>query len=83
MANQEQSDQFATEMAKRFEEFIQWATENWPNRDLPLLASDFEASRREIQHILGTKLSQVQSSEAGPPASESVQYVNMNPAPWP
>lgn len=83
MADQAQSDRFAAEMAGRFEEFMHWAIENWPNREAPLLESDFEASRKEMQHLLGARLSQARQGEVGPPAGESVQYVNMNPAPWP
>jgi len=83
MADQEQSDKFAAEMARRFEEFTQWAIEHWPNREMPLLESDFESSRKEMQQILGAKLSQALQAEVGPPAGETVQYVNMNPAPWP
>lgn len=83
MRHQERADKFASEMTQRFEEFVRWTIENWPNPDFPLVDSDFAASRKEVQHILGIKLSQSQQSEAGPPASETVQYVNMNPAPWP
>jgi hypothetical protein len=91
MANKEECDRFAAEMARRFDEFTAWARSNWPNKDFPLLDSDFDASRKEMQQILGDRLnegrdeaSQAGAGGVGPRADDgSVQYVNMNPAPWP
>lgn len=85
MANKEECDRFAAEIVQRFEAFTKWAIDNWPHRDYPLLESDFEQSRRELQQILGPKLSEARpAGEAGPRADDgTVQYVNMNPAPWP
>ncbi|HEV7617659.1 MAG TPA: hypothetical protein VGO51_06100 [Burkholderiaceae bacterium] len=84
MANKEQYDKFADEMARRFEDFTQWAIDNWPNKDFPLLQSDFSESRKEIGHILGARLNESQEAPPPSPAAEnSPQYINMNPAPWP
>jgi hypothetical protein len=84
MRNKEQCDKFASEMAQRFEDFIKWTIENWPNRDYPLLPSDFSESRKEIGHVLGVKLNEGQTStSASPSAEDSAQYINVNPAPWP
>ncbi|MDB5764671.1 MAG: hypothetical protein JWQ21_3666 [Herminiimonas sp.] len=84
MADKQASDRFAAEMAARFDDFTKWAIENWPNKDLPLLQSDFSESRKEIALMLGGRLSEGQTAGPGaPPAEDSGQYVNMNPAPWP
>jgi hypothetical protein len=84
MADKEQCDKFADEMARRFEDFTQWAIDNWPNKDFPLLQSDFSESRKEIGHILGARLSESQEAPPPSPAAEnSPRYINMNPAPWP
>ncbi len=84
MANKEQCDRFAVEMAGRFEDFAKWAIENWPNSDYPLLQSDFSEARKEIGRILGGRLNESQTNKpASDGAGSSDQYVNMNPAPWP
>jgi hypothetical protein len=86
MAGKEECDRYAQELARRFEEFTQWAQDNWPVKSMPLLASDFDGSRRELQEILGEKLQRGQGrddSTEAPPNDGSVQYVNINPAPWP
>jgi hypothetical protein len=86
MAGKEECDRYATEFARRFDEFTRWAQENWPIETAPLLSSDFNESRKELQAILGEKLQlgqdQDQATES-PPNDGSVQYVNINPAPWP
>jgi hypothetical protein len=84
MASKDKCDEFAMEMARRFEDFVKWTMENWPNKDIPLLQSDFNALRKEIRFILGEKLNEAQASAPSSGAArDSVQYVNMNPAPWP
>lgn len=86
MSHKDECDRYAQELARRFEEFTHWAQDNWPIKNRPLLASDFDGSRRELQAILGEKLQQGQeqdSSTETPPNDGSVQYVNINPAPWP
>lgn len=86
MAGKEECDRYAQELAQRFDEFTQWAQDNWPIDTMPLLASDFDGSRRELQAILGEKLQQGQEQDVStdsPPNDGSIQYVNINPAPWP
>ncbi len=86
MAGKEECDRYAQELARRFDEFTQWAQDNWPISSAPLLASDFDASRMELQEILGKKLQQGQEQDAyteAPPNDGSIQFVNSNPAPWP
>jgi hypothetical protein len=81
MAGKEESDKFATEMGRRFDEFTKWAIENWPHKHYPLLSSDFSESRKEISAILGARLNDAQESPPAPSGDD--QYVNINPAPWP
>jgi hypothetical protein len=84
MANKEECDRFANEMAHRFEEFTNWAIENWPNKNTPLLSSDFSESRKEIGQILGPRLSEGRTDLPESPSEDSsTQYVQTNPAPWP
>ena len=84
MAGKEECDRYAAELARRFEEFTQWAQDNWPIETAPLLPSDFNESRKELQMILGEKLQQEEDAATeSPPNDGSIQYVNINPAPWP
>ncbi|MGV3742331.1 MAG: hypothetical protein ACO1NO_08475 [Burkholderiaceae bacterium] len=84
MAGKEECDRYAAELARRFEEFTQWAQDNWPIKTAPLLPSDFTESHKELQVILGEKLQQeANAGRDSPPNDGSIQYVNINPAPWP
>lgn len=60
--------------------------ENWPNKDFPLMQSDFVETRNEIANIVRPKLGTV-GGNSGQTASSSVpddpQYIDMKPAPWP
>lgn len=82
MASKRECDEYAKEMARKFEDFIQWSLSNWPDKNFPLLASDFAASRREIAGILGDKLCDDGSGTAKSDSSYA-QYVDITPAPWP
>jgi hypothetical protein len=83
MASKEEYDQFATELTKRFEALTQWAMENWPNKEFPLLQSDFSASRREIGEIIGPKLGDGDQNASPSRKDDSAPYLDMNPMPWP
>ncbi len=83
MATKEQCDRYADEVAARFEAFARWAIENWPNKDAPLMSSDFAESRKEIGLILGSRLSEAQTETPSMRKGDHRQYVQMNPAPWP
>ena len=83
MATKEECDKYADELAARFEAFTQWAIENWPNKESPLMSSDFAESRREMGLILGSRLSEAQTETPSPSAEDQTQYVHVNPAPWP
>jgi hypothetical protein len=85
MSDKEQYDRYAAEFAQRFEAFINWAMENWPNRNFPLMQSDFSKSRKEIAQILGPKLGEGEGNANPPPETDKdmPQYVDMNPTPWP
>jgi len=84
MFEKERYDQYAVEAAKRFEDFALWAITNWPNKNFPLMQSDFSQSRKELSQIVGPKLGA--GGETPPSESQvgdSSQYINANPAPWP
>jgi hypothetical protein len=84
MADKQACDAYAAEMARRFEDLVTWARDNWPVPSSPLLDSDFEGARRDLNLILGERLSQAQSADqAASPAAGGPQYVSVNPAPWP
>lgn len=82
MATKEQSDAFATEALNRFEEFTNWALQNWPNKHFPLMVSDFSESRRELSLILGEKLDNGQTRD-DLPQDPAPDFVDTNPMPWP
>lgn len=84
MTNKAECDKYAAELAQRFDELIRWAIINWPNKEFPLLDSDFSASRRELGEILGPKLGDGGTSNA--PSSQdknSGQFIDTKPMPWP
>ncbi len=83
MASKQECDHYATEVARRFEEFTTWCISNWPEKNFPLLSSDFTESRKEVGMILGSKLHEGQSQDSASAANNSEQYIQMNPAPWP
>lgn len=84
MASKEECDQFAAELTRRFEALTQWATENWPKKEFPLLQSDFSESRREIGEIVGPKLGDGdQNASPSRKRDDSAPYIDMNPMPWP
>ena len=77
----DESSRYADELIRRFEEFTNWAINNWPQKNYPLLASDFAESRREISTILGRRLHEGESLP--PPEKGGPQYLDVNPSPWP
>lgn len=83
MASKAECDKYAAQLAQRFEEYTRWAMEHWPNKDFPLLASDFDASRRELSEILGPKLSHGEDPSDPPGNSDAGQYRDVTPMPWP
>lgn len=88
MATKEECDKFAAELLQRFDAMTAWAITHWPRPDLPLMASDFEESRKELSVILGPKLeADGKTARAGAPqdsgSADSGQYIDMNPMPWP
>lgn len=84
MADKQKCDEFAAEMARRFDEFVRWSIENWPVPASPLMPSDFDASRAEMHELLGQRLDDARTVDAAAdPAAGGPQYVSLNPAPWP
>lgn len=86
MASKEECDQYAAELTRRFDEFVQWAFAHWPKPEFPLLPSDFAESRREISQIAGWKLGDADEHDELPrPAygNDDRQFRDVNPMPWP
>lgn len=84
MASKEECDHYAAQLAQRFEEYTKWAIENWPNKEFPLLASDFGRSREELSDILGPKLAAGESRRPDQgDAPDEGQFRNVSPMPWP
>jgi hypothetical protein len=84
MASKQECDQYAAELTERFEQLTQWAMENWPNKEFPLLRSDFTESRKELAQIAGPKLGDC-DTDTSPPAKgdDAPPFIDMNPMPWP
>jgi hypothetical protein len=76
-----ETSQYADELIRRFDEFTSWAISNWPQKNYPLLSSDFAQSRREISSILGKRMHEGESLP--PPEKGGPQYVDVTPTPWP
>jgi hypothetical protein len=83
VANTEDNAKYADEVVRRFEEFTSWAIANWPQKNYPLMPSDFAESRREISVILGRRLQEGEDSAAPTPEQGGPQYTDVTPAPWP
>lgn len=84
MASKAECDKYAAELAQRFEELTRWAITNWPNKEFPLLDSDFSESRRELGQILGPKLGDGgTSNEPSSQDQNSGQFIDTKPMPWP
>ena len=84
MASKDKYDRYAAELTQRFEELTKWAITNWPKKEFPLFESDFADSRREIGKIVGPKLGEGDSASSEPAIlTETEQYRDVNPMPWP
>lgn len=88
MSTKDDYDRFAAEMVRRFEDFVSWSKENWPDRQAPLLDSDFIAARKEIGEMVGPRLGDGQRPangeiNAASPVDDGAQYVQVTPMPWP
>lgn len=88
MSTKDEYDLFAAEMARRFEDFVSWSMEHWPNKQVPLTDSDFAVARKEISEMVGPRLGDGQKRtpvEGGvaSPSDDGAQYVQVTPMPWP
>jgi len=84
MPNNDQRDQYAAELNERYEAFVRWTKENWPNQESPLMDSDFAAARRELSLMCGARLGGGdRTADTGGSSDTSAQYVPVNPMPWP
>ncbi|RFB73142.1 MULTISPECIES: hypothetical protein [unclassified Herbaspirillum] len=79
-------EQYADELMRRYLELRRWAVENWPNTAQPLQASDFIATDRELQLLLGARLNSGKHADQRPANaqnSQNAQYEDVTPMPWP
>lgn len=83
MASKEECDRYAAKLAQQFEEYTRWAIENWPNKEFPLIASDFDRSRQELSEILGPKLAEGETRRPDDDSGGGGQYRDVTPMPWP
>jgi len=81
MANTQ--DEYASELLRRFEDLTHWAIAHWPEKNYPLMQSDFANARREISVILGRRLQEGVSSTPRPSGPDDAEYIELNPTPWP
>lgn len=81
MSDKPQTEQFATDLEQRFQDLMQWAVSNWPDRDRPLSPADLEEARLAV-HAVAQRL-RYPEGEALAPSEGGAQFVNMSPAPWP
>ena len=73
-------EQYAEELIRRYGELRRWAIDHWPNTAQPLAASDFIATDRELQLLLGARLHGGKQSDQKPGQG---QYEDVTPMPWP
>ena len=95
MSTKQDCDAYAVAVVEKFDAFVSWAIEHWPDQQARLTTDDFRAGRRELSALLGARLdgaAQTQENSVGKqttgspsvgPSDASEQYVNVNPAPWP
>jgi hypothetical protein len=76
-------EQYADELMRRYLELRRWAVENWPNTAQPLQASDFIATDRELQLLLGARLNSGRNADQRPVHAQNSQYEDVTPMPWP
>lgn len=83
-------DVFATQATEKYDEFIAWMIQHWPQRSDPLSTADFSAGKREMNLLLGAKLHA--AGDSGQPIADvaatndrdnAEQYLPVTPAPWP
>lgn len=73
--------EYNDELNQRFQDFMLWAINHWPDTQHPLRPDNFAAVRAELAlvtvHAEETDKHVPEPSEGGP------QYVSVTPAPWP
>jgi len=88
-STQQQVDEFADQATERYDAFIHWMINNWPQPSDPLSIDDFTAGKREMGLLLGAKLhansdhGRLPDIGASKDEGQSDQYLPVTPAPWP
>jgi hypothetical protein len=80
----EEKQYFAAQLALRFDDLIQWAVTQWPDKDRPLTAAHFERARAEFAALAAGDYAATAGNAAEPePEHGGAQYIDVTPAPWP
>ena len=80
----EEKQHFATQLALRFDDLVQWAASHWPDKEHPLTPAHFEQVRRELAAVAGREHPDTADNARAPePEQGGPQYIDVTPAPWP
>ena len=88
---EEQLNEFSVQATERYDTFIAWMINHWPQQSDRLTVADFSAGKREMGLLLGAKLHVSRGDNSAPLSdiavtegeSDSKQYLPVTPAPWP
>ena len=87
--NQSQVVRYKEEAMNKYDAFMAWMIDHWPQRGDPLSTSDFSAGKRELDLLLGAKLhahiegrGELIDARKGH-GDDDGQYRPVTPAPWP
>jgi hypothetical protein len=76
-----QREQYATELAARFQAYVDWAIAHWPIDEKPLDPASFTRSREELIAIC--QQAGAPTSDTDPSVPGGAQFVPVTPMPWP
>lgn len=84
MSIEQQREDYARELKRRFADYKQWAITHWPVGEQPLNDAAFVASERELELLTGSRL-HPGHQDGAPPAGgpQQAQFEDVTPAPWP
>ncbi|MDR6582317.1 hypothetical protein HBH1_01908 [Herbaspirillum sp. BH-1] len=81
---EQQREDYARELKRRFEDYKQWAMTHWPIAEQPLDDAAFVASQREMELLTGSRLHPGRQPDAIPAGGQQqAQFEDVTPAPWP
>lgn len=74
--------QYAAELAARFQAYVDWAIDHWPADEKPLGQAAFAASREDL-NALCRRAGASTDDDADPGEPGAAQFVPVAPMPWP